>query len=68
MRYNKFIYPFIYPPAPDDYNLPPTLYSLLNSIVNFDKEDKTKIKDLAMSGKYKIFDFEYPLSDNINKV
>ena len=42
------IYPFITPPAYPDYNIPPTLYALLNSIVNFDSETKTKIKDLEV--------------------
>ena len=61
------IYPFIIPPAYPDYNLPPTLYSLLNSIVNFGEEEKTKIKDLAREGKSEIFDFSYPLSETIEK-
>lgn len=61
------IYPFIYPPAFPDYNLPPTLYRLLNSIVNFDEEEQTKIKDLAAAGREEIFDFDYPLTENIDK-
>ena len=61
------IYPFIYTPAFPDYSLPPTLYRLLNSIVNFDEEEQTKIKDLASAGRDKIFDFEYPLTENIDK-
>lgn len=61
------IYPFIMPPAYPDYNIPPTIYSLLNSIVNYEKEDKTKIKDLASYGRGKIFDFQYPLTSNITK-
>ena len=61
------VYPFIIPPAYPDYNLPPTLYRLLNSIVNFDSEEKTKIKDLATEGRSEIFDFDYPLSENIEK-
>lgn len=61
------VYPFIMPPAFPDYNLPPTLYRLLNSIVNFDEEEQTKIKDLAQAGRSEIFDFEYPLSENIEK-
>lgn len=65
-RFNK-IYPFITPPAYPDYNLPPTMYSLLESIVNFDKEEKTKIKDLALYGREEIFDFDYPLTENIKK-
>ena len=48
---------------------PPTIYSLLNSIVNFGKADaeKVKIKDLAKAGHTKIFDFDYPLTENIKK-
>lgn len=61
------VYPFIIPPAYPDYNLPPTLYSILNSIVNFDKEEKTKIKDLASAGRSEIFDFDYPLSTHLTK-
>lgn len=61
------IYPFIMPPAYPDYNIPPTIYSILNSIVNYEKEDKTKIKDLASYGRGKIFDFQYPLTSNITK-
>lgn len=48
-------------------NKPPTLYSLLDSIVNYGKTQKTKIKDLAKAGRTKIFDFNYPLSNNVNK-
>ena len=61
------IYPFIIPPAFPDYNLPPTLYRLLNSIVNYDEEEQTKIKDLAAAGREEIFDFEYPLSSHVEK-
>ena len=61
------IYPFLRPPAFSDYNLPPTLYRLLNSIVNFDAEEQTKISDLASAGRSDIFDFDYPLSTNIDK-
>ena len=48
---------------------PPTLYAILNSIVNFgvDKENKKKIPELAKYGRYKIFDFDYPLSDKVTK-
>ena len=61
------VYPFIIPPAYPDYNLPPTLYRLLNSIVNFDSDDQTKIKNLAREGREEIFDFSYPLSQNVTK-
>ena len=66
------IYPFSYlfmPFIPPNCDKPPTVYSILNSIVNGDKEedDYTKIKDLAKEGRTTIFNFEYPLSNNINK-
>ena len=46
---------------------PPTLYSLMDSMVNYDSDDKTKIKNLASECHEKIFDFYYPLSDKVNK-
>ena len=61
------VYPFIMPPAYSDYNLPPTLYRILNSIVNYDAEEQTKIKNLASEGREDIFDFEYPLSTHVEK-
>lgn len=60
-------YPLIYPFLPRNCDKPPTIYSLLESIVNYGKDDKTKIKDLAKVGRTKIFDFDYPLSDKISK-
>ena len=46
---------------------PPTMYAILNSIANYDKEQETKIRDLARACHDKIFDFEYQLSDALNK-
>lgn len=46
---------------------PPTLYVIMNSIANYDKEDKTKIRNLAKATHEKIFDFDYPLSSKVNK-
>lgn len=65
--YNPYLmfYPFI----PSNCSKPPTLYAILNSIVNEEKEedDYTKIKDLAKEGRYTIFNFDYPLTNNISK-
>lgn len=60
-------YPLIYSFLPRNCDKPPTLYSLLESIVNYGKDDKTKIKNLAKEGRSKIFDFSYPLTTNISK-
>lgn len=46
---------------------PPTLYSLMESMVNYNKENKTSIRDLCKEARLTIFDFSYPLSDKINK-
>lgn len=59
--------PMLMPMIPTWNEKPPTLYSILESIVNFDKEDKTKIKDLAKVGRSTIFNFTYPLSNKIVK-
>ena len=61
-----FLFPMMFR-IPDDYNIPPTLYSIMNSIVNFENDNPVKIKDLAENSRSKIFDFNYPLSSEVNK-
>lgn len=46
---------------------PPTLYSIMNSIANYGKEEETKIRNLASATHDKIFDFEYPLSSKVDR-
>ncbi len=46
---------------------PPTIFSILQSIVNFGKEDKTKVPNLAKEGRTTIFNFDYPLTNKINR-
>lgn len=46
---------------------PPTLYAIMNSIANYDAESKTKIRNLAKVTHEKIFDFDYPLSNKVEK-
>lgn len=67
MMYNNYFYPFLFPCMPTMLNLPPTVYSLLESIVNYGQDEKTKIKDLASVGRTTFFDFDYPLTANITK-
>lgn len=62
---NNYFLPFPFIPA--NCEKPPTMYSILESIVNYGKDDKTKIKDLAKIGRTTIFNFDYPLTSNINK-
>lgn len=61
------VMPMFYPMLPNDCNKPPTIYSLLDSIVNYNSEVKTPIKDLAKLGRSEIFNFDYPLTSNITK-
>ena len=69
MFYNYNYFPMFMPFLPPNCNKPPTLYSVLNSIVNGDKDEDeyTKIKDLAKEGRSTIFNFDYPLSEYIEK-
>jgi len=65
--WNPYLYPLTIPRLPDKNYKPPTIYQLLEAIVNYGKDDKTKIKNLAKDGREKIFDFDYPLSSKVNK-
>lgn len=61
-----------YPFLPPNCNLPPTIYTILESIVNSDVDlnepaPNVKIKDLAKEGRSTIFNFDYPLSQYIEK-
>lgn len=61
--YPYFPYPFL----PNDCDLPPTLYALLNSMVNYDNKNPVKIKDLASASHSQVFDFNYPLDSSVDK-
>ena len=68
MIYNNYF--FNYPKFPSNCNKPPTLYSILEMIVNpnvnlNEPAPDVKIKDLAEEGRKTIFDFDYPISNNV---
>lgn len=46
---------------------PPKLWDLMQSMVNYDKTDKVKNKDLSLEARKTIFDFDYPLSSNVSR-
>lgn len=60
-------YFLLFPFIPANCSKPPTIYTILESIVNYGKDNKTKIKNLAKEGRSTIFDFDYPLTSKINK-
>lgn len=65
---NPFLFPWtMIPNFPTNNPKPPTIYSILESIVNFGTDNKQKIRDLAKYGRQTIFNFEYPLSVNVKK-
>ena len=47
--------------------MPPTLKDIMNSMVNFNNPNPVKYKNLAKECHEEIFDFDYPLSAEINK-
>lgn len=62
-------YPVFLPP---NCQKPPTIYSILETIVNPDVDlndpaPEVKIKDLAKEGRTTIFNFDYPLSNNVSR-
>ena len=62
------IFPYLITPwLPTNCDAPPTLYSLMNSICNYGKEEKTNIYNLASGSRSTIFDFNYPLSSHVDK-
>lgn len=67
--YNNFMF---YPFLPPNCQKPPTVYTILESIVNpnvdlNDPAPTVKIKDLAKEGRTTIFNFDYPLSENVSR-
>ena len=64
------IFPYLITPfIPTNCDLPQTLYSIMNSICNFEveAEERTNIYDLASGSRSTIFDFNYPLSTHVSK-
>ena len=66
--YNDFLFYNWVPYIPNEkFQRPPLLYDLMNSIVNFGKQHKTSIDNLSNVARETIFDFDYPLSNKVNK-
>ncbi len=63
------ILPMWLPPIPAWNTKPITLYSYMDSIVNYGKpeNEKKKTRELATYSRAIIFDFNYPLSNKVNR-
>lgn len=59
--------PFYFNIPDTNFFRPPQLFDLLNSMVNFDREEPVKISDLPRVASSMVFDFDYPLSTKVNK-
>lgn len=62
---NFFLHPRVF--GNDSFFKPPTMYSLLDSILNFENQNPVKTYNLAKEGRSHIFDFDYPLSEKMTK-
>lgn len=63
---NDFIfYPYFENDMPSEK--PPTLFAILNAYHNFMKDDRVKIKDIAKMSTGLVFDFDYPISEFLDK-
>lgn len=60
-------YFMFFPRIPANCELPPTIFQVLQAIVNFNKREKTPINELAKEGRDKIFNFDYNLTNKISK-
>ena len=49
------------------FDEPNTLYAFMESIVNYNRKEKIKIKDLSKYARETIFDFNYPISEALGK-
>ena len=66
------MFPTMFPAIPNlmklnNCDLPPTVYALLNSYVNFSRQTPVKIAELAKTGRACFFDFTYPLATGWDK-
>ena len=66
------MFPMMFPAIPNlmklnNCDLPPTVYALLNSYVNFSRQTPVKIAELAKTGRACFFDFTYPLATGWDK-
>lgn len=57
----------IYPIFQQGNDLPPTLYSIMQSLVNYDTDEPIKIKDMWQKAREYIFNFDYVLSSNVSR-
>lgn len=47
--------------------MPPTMQDIMNAMANYENPNPVKIRNLARETHNRIFDFEYPLSSEVNK-
>ena len=66
MYYRNILYPYFENFTP--LNKPPTLFVILNSILKMENNGvRVPVLDISDKGRKHVFDFDYPLSDTIDK-
>ena len=66
--WNPIFWNSLYIKANFDMNpMPPTMQDIMDAMANYENPQPVKIKDLARATHTRIFDFEYPLSSQVNK-
>lgn len=64
LMFYPWMFPILMKPIPTIDEQPPTIYYLLRAIVD---DESIKTSDLANAGRSEIFDFDYPLTNLIDK-
>lgn len=67
MMWNPLLFYPMYNIPDTKFFRPPQLFDLLDSMVNFEREEQVKISDLPRVASSMVFDFEYPLSTKVNR-
>lgn len=67
MMWNPLLFYPMYNIPDTKFFRPPQLFDLLDSMVNFEREEQVKISELPRVASSMVFDFEYPLSTKVNK-
>lgn len=68
MIYNPYFFNIFYPPIlPNNFTYPPRLVDIMKAIVNYGNSTPVLLSDLSKNASSQIFNFEYPLTNNINK-
>lgn len=65
---NPFYSYWLIPPfLPNNFTYPPRLVDIMQAMVNYENKNPVLLSNLAKEASSKVFNFNYPLSENIDK-